>query len=203
MTGENKDARNQSAEGTVHNEEDIVVLSVTGEPFSSEEAAKNYLRATALDASRYKAVPYKDGWALVDSVRAAVMVASQDAGGRTEQRIQTKYRWVRFHRRTDLNDEEVVELHLNGQTLQVDRMVKVPLPQHYLDGPAARAGKYHYRQFSPSSFRAERQWVAKYTWDDLGEATEQDFLDALERGLVRRGMTAVPFTGKIGAGVSA
>ena len=162
---------------------DFIKLSKQGTPFATEAAAKAQLKREGLDESRYVVMKYQGGWAIGDleglqsgAVKQAEVAANQDAA-----RKKMKYRKVRWHAKRHANDEEDVVLGCDGNVLIFQREKEVIVPESHME--VARNAFHHQFVEVPGEMRKERgPKIYKYAWEDLGEATEEDFQKQLRQG---------------------
>jgi len=91
-----------------------------------------------------------------------------------------KYYWVRFNARSNPTDTEGVELTVNGEVLIMQRDQKVPIPARFKEC-ADNALRSAFKQL-PNKPRKELAPIRMYPYSELGEATEQEFLEWRRRG---------------------
>jgi len=85
------------------------------------------------------------------------------------------YRWVRFHIKSKPDDADDVILSVQGNVLVMQRDKKVPVPNRYID-LVQNAKCPQFRQM-PNEDRKVIGEIRTYPYDDLGEATEKDYLE--------------------------
>ncbi len=110
--------------------------------------------------------------------------ARQIAGKKAKQPVEkTTYKRVKFHSKSDKNQQNDVVLSVNGHTLLLKRDMPIVLPLHFLEA----ADNATYDQFQTGS--GARKVIAKvrlYPYDVLGEATEEDYREMLGEGAKRQ-----------------
>ena len=110
-----------------------VKLSENGEPWESEQDAKDYIKSKGLDAKIHVIRKYQGGWAIIDVMGAVDRVTSEMVGGGNESKLaEEKYFEVIFNPTGSLHDLPYVPLIRNGMDLRVQRGVKVVLPETFL-----------------------------------------------------------------------
>ena len=90
------------------------------------------------------------------------------------------FHWVRFHAKSNPEDQDDVHLIVNGEVLVMQREKKVVVPSHFLE--AADHGTYiKFRQL-PNKPRKVMGRIKTFPYDKLGDATEKEFREQKRAG---------------------
>ena len=91
-----------------------------------------------------------------------------------------KYWHVMFSDKTSPNDTDDVELSVNGETLVIQRGVKVIIPDRF----KVCADNATYQQFTqvPGKPRKLRGTIKVYPYQLMGEASQKEFFDLKRKG---------------------
>jgi hypothetical protein len=93
---------------------------------------------------------------------------------------EERYFKVRFHAKSNPNDQDNVELSVNGETLVIQREQEVIIPERYVE--CARHATYlQFRQL-PNQPRKVIGKVMIFPFDTLGEGSRADFLKQKREG---------------------
>lgn len=103
----------------------------------------------------------------------------KNTGGKKENTGE-KYFKVKFHSRSNPNDNENVELSVNGETRVIERDVPVVLPERFLEC-ARNATHPQFRQ-EPGKQRKMVGKVTTFPFDVLGESSESEYRKMLAEG---------------------
>jgi hypothetical protein len=107
---------------------------------------------------------------------------SNDDKGRKKPGPKPKEKFfrVRFHVKSNPNDQENVELSVNGETRVIERNKEVVLPERFLE--CAKHSTYPVFRQLPGKSRKQVGEVQKYPHDVIKEATEAEYKKMLAEG---------------------
>lgn len=91
-----------------------------------------------------------------------------------------KFHRVKFHAKSNPNDQEDVELSCQGETLIVQREREVCIPERFVE--VARNARYPQFRQMPNEQRKIVGHVMVFPFDVLGEGTEEDYLNMKRSG---------------------
>lgn len=102
-----------------------------------------------------------------------------------EQPVKKKERYfrVRFHAKSNANDPNDVHLAVNGETLCIKREKEVIIPERFVE--CANHAVYPQFQQLPGKSRKIVAHVKTFPFDNLGEASEEEFLEMRSSGTQR------------------
>lgn len=172
---------------TTGSDEPKVIFASDGSPFKTPAAAQAYITRKGLDPTHYVAQQRDDGWIIIEikgevqivrtqeAAEAAMAKASGSVGG--NKKADTYFK-VRFHPKSNKNDDDDVHLGVNGETLQIQRNVMVIVPKRFLE--AADHGIYQHFIVEPGKDRKVAYEVITYPYDQHGEASEAEYREFLK-----------------------
>lgn len=104
-----------------------------GNPFASEEAAKEVRRRLELDARQHSTVKVPNGWAIQDNAAAAMALMRANTQAAVVEDKPARYFEVEFTQTSDPNATPYVPLILNGWELRLQRGVPLILPEPFVE----------------------------------------------------------------------
>jgi hypothetical protein len=99
--------------------------------------------------------------------------AKEETRGRPKKPVE-KYFKVRFHDKSNPEDQDNVELSVNGEVLVLQREKEVVLPERFLI--CAQNATYPVYKQLPGKQRKIQAWVKTFPFSNLGEADEKEFI---------------------------
>lgn len=153
-----------------------VILTKDGKPFGTENAANLAMHQKGLSFDTHSITAIDGGFAItpkagvVDEAQLASATEKSEPG-------KIKYYQVRFHSKSNPNDDDCVKLGANGLMLVIKRDTPVVLSETFLE--VARHAKYTKWDFKPGSDRKTDAHVSRFPYDTLREATEREFMQLL------------------------
>mgnify|MGYP001608313644 FL=1 len=127
-------------------------------PFKSMKDAEAEIKRRKLSASQYAVFPTEGGF----EIRKMAPPEPEE-----------EYRWVVFMQRANQNDQEQVELRVNGEAVLVEREKRVPMARRFL--VCADNGVHHVFHQEPGQQRKVVGKVTTFPYQDLGPATKKEF----------------------------
>ncbi len=103
-------------------------------------------------------------------IKAAMEVK---APGMQEEPWQETYHWVKFQPRSNPNEQEKVQLTVNGECLIIERSVPVPLPQRFIE--CAERTTYPVYSQEPGQLRKVANYVTTFAHEKIKPATKEEF----------------------------
>lgn len=97
-----------------------------------------------------------------------------------KQPNKEKFFLVKFHDRSDPQQQLNVELIVNGDTLVIQRGVEVPIPGRFRE--CADHATYPVYKQEPGQMRKVTGYIRVFPYDFIRECTEQEYLDARKKG---------------------
>lgn len=112
-----------------------IILSESGTPFASEQAAREHIKAKELKPDKFRVQKYQGGWAVIDLDAAVRFAAGEMSGGQASDAaaVNEKYFEVEFNQAQGPNDLPHVPLVCNGWDLRAQRGKVIVLPQRFID----------------------------------------------------------------------
>lgn len=163
-----------------------IILSESGTPFASEQAARDYIKGKELDRNNFIPKKYQGGWAVYD-LESLIKAAGQqmiDSGGIKDS--PEKYWEVEFNQPGSSNDCPHVPLIVNNWDLRVQRGKPVILPERFLD-VARNATQVNYVPDDSTAGVGKQPMKAqgtimRYPFRIIKESTREAFLEGLSKG---------------------
>lgn len=173
-----------------------LLLNKEGQPFRTWGAAHTAMRLRELDKSKWKIIPYQEGYAIAPADHPTEGVGPQterDFQGDDKPiyemqpakiplpeggfRLEKCYR-VRFHPKLHENDPENVVLSVNMQTIVIQRDKIVTIPERFVE--AADHAVVLTAHQEPGSPRKIVGTVRRFPRDILGEGTWEEFREQFQ-----------------------
>lgn len=142
------------------------VILNADKPFATQKEARARFDELELDASDWKVTKFADGFAIVRADETEPILPSAPT-----QREPVKK--VRFHNKSNPMDPDTVVLAVNGDSLQIQRNVVVPVPQRFLE--VADHAVYKHYSLQPGQERKVDRVIQKFPYDVLGESSWDEF----------------------------
>jgi hypothetical protein len=96
------------------------------------------------------------------------------------EKPKEKYYRMRFHAKSNPNDEDDVKLSVNGETVVIERQKDVVLPERYkVCAENARSPQFRQLPNQPRKLVGE---IITFPFDMIGEGTEDEYLDMKRSG---------------------
>ena len=173
-----------------------LILPPSGLAFKNEAAARAAITHKGLGET-HTVIPHEDGFAIVSQG-----VKPVEEKPVAEQPPKEKFFVVKFSAKSNPNDQEMVILAVNGETLVIQRECEVTIPARYCEC-ARHAITMKYSQ-KPGQVRKIIGKVMTYPFETLRDGKAEDFyraktegtkrtLAALERGSIERQGMPVEF----------
>jgi len=145
-----------------------IILSTTGTPFSSEATARSSMAQKRLNQNLYRIVSHRQG-----NIDGYAIVLKPEVP-------KEKYYLVQFNEKATPWDTDDVILAVNGEILQIQRGVKVIIPERF-KVCADHATYPHFTQM-PNEPRKEVGTIKTYPYSEYGEVTEMEYKKMLAEG---------------------
>jgi len=142
------------------------IFSSQGIPFKSEQKARATILQKGLSPDDYTVQSFEEGYIIVPRPKRDVSAE--------------KYYRVMFNHKSNPNDEDDVTLIVNGETLVLQRGVKVIIPGRYKE--CADHATYPVFRQRPNEARKQIGTVMVFPYSLIEEATEQEYLKLLQEG---------------------
>ena len=158
-----------------------VVLAGGERPFATEAAAKARLSALGYSDAEWDVKPHGDGFAVVKRTDLSPDGKPEDPAPPEPQEPDPmatpseKYYKVKFHLRSDRNQEKEVLLAVMGEVFQCQRNEVVIIPERIkcaCDDAVTRIP-----EDVPGKDRKEETSIQTYPYENLGEVTEADWME--------------------------
>jgi hypothetical protein len=159
--------------------EKSVILADGDVPFKTEAAVKISMGKKGFDRGDYEILTHVDGGFAAElkdgvSVNKATAKKELDEEAPPAPKADSgSYRRVRFHSKSSENQQDSVELSVNGEVLVAERGVEVVIPQRFVD--CARHATYPLFKQLPNQPRKIVGAMMLFPFDDLGEGTEDEY----------------------------
>jgi len=148
--------------------EQTMILSTAGTPFSSEATARSSMAQRGLSQDLYRIISHKEG-----NVDGYAIFLKPEVP-------KEKYYRVQFNEKATPWDTDDVILAVNGEILQIQRGVKVIIPERF-KVCADHATYPHFTQM-PNAPRKEVGQIKTYPYSEFGEVTELEYKKMLSAG---------------------
>ena len=166
-----------------------MILMGDGKPFPDEEKARKALKNRNLDPAIHEVVKIGDGWAIKpagDIEDDGLKESGKEEPVKVEVKDtpkKEKFWRVRFHAKSDANQQDNVELSVNGETLLIMRDTDTIIPARFREC-AEHAFYIKFRQL-PGETRKNESKIMIFPFSIIGEATEAEYKKLKEEGTNR------------------
>ena len=167
------------------NQPNYIKLNESGEPFASEQAARDFIRTKELDRANFLPRKYQGGWAVYDLEAMTAMASGQMVSPSVPEKPE-KYFEVEFTPSGSANDCPHVPLIVGNWDLRVQRGKPVILPERFIE-VARHAVHTNYVPDDSASGTGKQPLKAqgtimRYPFRIIKEATRKEFEEGLAKG---------------------
>ena len=158
-----------SPEAAVKAQEQLgYVYASGGAPYKNKAGAKRGLELKGLTPSNYEIIEVLNEEEEVVGYAAKPIAPEED------------YWWVKFQAKGHTNDEDQVNLSVEGETLTIQREKEVCLPQRFLE--CADHATYDQYRIAPNKPRKVIARITKFPYQKLRPGTKEEFETQLKTG---------------------
>ena len=163
-----------------------IILSETGTPFSSAEDAVAHMKSKEMNSKDFKVTRYQGGYAIIDvaaSVKAVALGTITPGGGTSVPEDTERYYLVRFSNLTTQNDVPHVPLVVNGWDLRVTRNKEAVLSTRFKEAAEHSVQiKWERDMADMKNPMKANGTIERYPFTIVREATRDEFEKCLAGG---------------------